>query len=48
MLEPLLEGVTNSSGDGTRRAILEVSFGPARLELIREDRRGIGSIDLRC
>ena len=35
-------------GDGTRRAILEVSPVVIRLELRREDRRGVGSIDLRC
>ena len=41
---------TGSSGDGTRRAILEVEASPdaARLELMRADRRGVGSIDLRC
>ena len=41
-------GATGSNGDGTRRAILEVSPDAARLELIRADRRGVGSIDLRC
>ena len=35
-------------GDGTRRAILEVSPDVVRLEPMREDRRGVGSIDLRC
>ena len=36
-------------GDGARRAILlEVSPDVVRLELRREDRRGVGSIDLRC
>ena len=35
-------------GDGARRAILEVSPVVIRLELRREDRRGVGSIDLRC
>jgi hypothetical protein len=36
-------------GDGTRRAIL-LEFSPdvIRLELRREDRRGVGSIDFRC
>ena len=47
--------VASSSGDGTRRAILEVTvlvsldamrLGP--LPVIREDGRGLGSIDLRC
>jgi len=39
-----------SSGDGTRWAILEVvSPDATRLALlIREDGRGLGSIDLRC
>ena len=35
-------------GDGTRWAILDVSPDVVRLELRREDRRGVGSIDLRC
>jgi hypothetical protein len=35
-------------GDRTRRAILEVSPDAVRLEPMREDRRGVGSIDLRC
>jgi hypothetical protein len=48
MLLPLLQ-VISSSGDGTRRAILEVvSPDATRLELIREDGRSLGSIDLRC
>lgn len=34
--------------DGTRRAILEVSPDVERLEPMREDGRGVGSIDLRC
>ena len=39
-----------SSGDGTRRAILEVVSPDVTrlLALIREDGRGLGSIDLRC
>jgi hypothetical protein len=48
MLLPLLQDIA-SSGDGTRRAILEVvSPDVTRLALIREDGRGFGSIDLRC
>jgi hypothetical protein len=45
----LLQAIA-SSGDGTRRAILEVvSPDVTRLvALIREDGRGLGSIDLRC
>ena len=36
-------------GDGARRAILlDVSPDVVRLELRREDRRGVGSIDFRC
>ena len=46
-IETLLWGVA-TSGDGTRRTILAVSLDAARLEVIREDRRGMGSIDLRC
>ncbi len=49
--EPLMSdaGATNI-GDGIRRAILEVSPDAAsvRLEPMREGRRGVGSIDLRC
>jgi hypothetical protein len=45
----LLQDIASSSGDGTRRAILEVvSPDVTRLALIREDGRGLGSIDLRC
>jgi len=45
----LLQNIA-SSGDGTRRAILEVvSPDVTRLALlIRDDGRGLGSIDLRC
>jgi hypothetical protein len=47
MLLLLLQDI--ASGDGTRRAILEVvSPDVTRLALIREDGRGLGSIDLRC
>ena len=47
--EPLMSDAgTANIGDGTRRAILDVSPDVVRLELRREDRRGVGSIDLRC
>jgi len=46
MLLLLLQDIA-SNGDGTRRAILEVvSPDVAHLALIREDGRGLGSIDM--
>ena len=52
----LQDAAAAARGDGTRRAILEVtpvvSLDAIRLEplpvMIREDGRGLGSIDLRC
>jgi hypothetical protein len=46
ILLPLLQDIA-SSGDGTRRAILEV-VSPDVTRLARDDGRGLGSIDLRC